>query len=75
MAFSSFTVITMPFTDGSSRTFHYSRVLGPKEANDLLDHLIDEMHGMPFNGPIEVFRQWWTGIQETETIGMLCPDE
>ena len=69
------TIITMPFVDGTFRSFHYSRILGNREANYLLDQLLDEMKGAPFNGPIEIHRHHDRFDIQVETVGMLCVDD
>ena len=75
MPFTPNTVITMPFVDGGSRSFHYSRILGTREANYLLDQLLDEMKGSPFNGPIEIHRHRdWREV-DIETVGLLSVED
>ncbi len=69
------TLITFYFTDSTSRTFHYDRVLGAHEANELLDCLIDEMYGAPFAGPVEIHRHLENGTVQTEPVGMLPIDD
>jgi len=65
------TAIHMKFQDGTHRVFVYPRILQNKEAHDMLDHLLDEMFGMAFQGPIEIYRQIPGGRKMIEIVGLL----
>ena len=68
------TIICFTFSDGSGRTFHYPSVLGKREADAILDDLIDEMRGKTMDAPIEVVRYFEGGQITHEAVGM-CPLE
>jgi len=70
------TTVLMLFTDGSRRTFVFERVcLRGEQLHQYLDPLVEEMEGMDFAGPIEVYRCNFDGQLEEEVIGLLPIDD
>lgn len=69
------TTILVRFHGGSRRAFIYPQVLGAREAHELLDVILEEMRGMPFNGPVQIYRQTSKGRKVMEIVGLLPVEE
>ena len=69
------TAIHIALADKTGLSYNYPRILGNREAHDLLDPILEELRGCEFAGPIEIHRYTPEGSRTVEVVGLLSVDD